>query len=144
MDNYIKMCIEAKEIQKKLRNKFDFRYQKGYCPRHNCFLNDNRDNNTTECPIFENILDEVYDEDSKEWERIYNKEDCVDFWIGLPTIKQLRSLVNLCWWEFDKHCANYHFDSKEETALAFIMSLLFDKTWSGKEWIEEKKVNEEN
>lgn len=154
MDNYIKMCIGAKKIQEKLKDNFDFRCQKGYCPKHNCYLEDNRD--MIECPVFEEKLDKIYDKDNdEEWDKEHDREDCADFWIGLLTVEQLFSLIR------DKYVSDYDmlmnisdFVDKmaghirlrmcslsiQELLLIFVMKRKYGKVWNNKDkkWIGEK------
>ena len=156
MDNYVKMCMEAGEIQKALKKEFNYAYQ-GYCLKHKCSIEADYDG-VAVCPVFEKKMWKAADIGQDEEDKVTEKEECENTWIGLPTLEQLFSLIR------DKYDSDLdmilnfeHFISAytevlkviekgtaQELLMIFVMWRKYNKIWNEKEkkWVKDKK-NEE-
>lgn len=98
---FIEMSLEARGVQKELRDKFDYGRQ-GYCPQHKCLITEDYDG-CPECPGFKKKYhsqqkkagDDAY---TDKWEKKFgfgSPEDCYwnKKWIGLPDQDQLQEML---------------------------------------------------
>jgi len=159
---FINMCIGAREIQKILKDEFDWSRQ-GYCTQHKCLIEESMDGYAI-CPAFVSKYYHLINKNghyhylSNEEEKkfgIGSEEDCEHNhkWIGLPTYDQLLEISNLSWGAFDLLCLqsakNYvvkkrisieagktftNYISKEKAALLAIMKYKYHKIWSERGW----------
>ena len=162
MKRYIKMCIEAKEIQELLKD-FPDRCMREYCTLHKCFITEDNDG----CPVCSGFMDKYrslshkngeYKELSKVEEEKYgfgSDEDCEwnKKWICIFSQSQLqwemksyklppsfpyhgKSCHNLTYaiglWLIENWGDVIEFKSFEELWLAFVMMKKYNKFWNKK------------
>jgi len=129
---YIKMCEKAREIQKALKDRFDFRFQ-GYCTYHKHLLEEIEDGDVA-CPPF------AKKKRITPAANLYGtKEDCYwkEKWIGLPYQDQLQEMIcktkDDCYRIFVNGCYEdnnwNNLDSMEQLWLAFVMREKYNKVW---------------
>ena len=136
---YIKMSIEAKEIQEALKDKFDFRSQV-YCVKHKCLLKEDYDG-SAECKIYHKWL---FSEEELPTDKEFEEHRCL--YIGLPYQDQLQDMVAVGW-GLQTICTRLEEFSKtvygggitingtmEQLWLAFVMKEKFNKHWKNNKW----------
>jgi len=144
------MSIEAKEIQKALREEFNFRYQGGYCIKHKCLIEEDLDGSAI-CPVFEKKASGLWGKMPKEQDEFYLEEGCLysEHWIGFPTVEQLFGLIREMYgsdWSMAMDFGHFIDDeatlkilfpaakkSVQELLLIFVMKKKYGKIWDNKE-----------
>lgn len=157
MTNYMKMSIEAKEIQQVLRDEFNFHCQDGYCVKHKCSIEESIDGSAI-CPVFEKKASELWEKTPVEQDTFYSKEDCSygEYWVGFPDLEQLFNLMrdkydfnwlilmNFAYFIEENAIEDFLYPVEEksvqELLLIFVMKRKYKKIWDRKKekWIKEK------